>query len=114
MKPWYLGLDASGTRGTMMTMAPAETPADPAPAMVRPRMKAIELGAAPQRAEPISKSAMAKRKTVLVGKNENSRPKRSCVAQPARTYALPYQPMSSIEWNSSVIFGIAVAMIILS
>jgi len=29
-------------------------------------------------------------------------------------YALPYQPMSSMEWNSSVMLGIAVAMIIRS
>ena len=37
------------------------------PETARPQMKATELGAAPQMAEPISKRAMASRKTVLVG-----------------------------------------------
>lgn len=29
-------------------------------------------------------------------------------------YALPYQPMSSMEWTSSVVLGIAAAMIMRS
>jgi hypothetical protein len=40
-------------------------PADPSPAMARPTMKATELGAAPQMAEPTSKRKMAARKLAL-------------------------------------------------
>jgi hypothetical protein len=46
-----------------MINAPENTPADPIPAMVRPRIKATELGAAPHTAEPTSKRKMAKMKT---------------------------------------------------
>jgi hypothetical protein len=35
-------------------------------------------------------------------------------AQEGSKNALPYHPISSMEWNSSVILGTAVAMIILS
>ena len=35
-------------------------------------------------------------------------------AQEGSRNALPYHPISSIEWNSAVILGTAVAMIILS
>lgn len=41
-------------------------------------------------------------------------PKTSMKAQAGSKNALAYHPISSIEWNSSVIFGTAVAMIILS
>jgi len=41
-------------------------------------------------------------------------PKTSIKAQPGSMKALAYHPISSIEWNSSVILGTAVAMIILS
>jgi hypothetical protein len=51
----------------MMTITPEKTPAEPKPAMARPRMKQMEFGAAPQRVEPISKRAMAVRKTTFVG-----------------------------------------------
>lgn len=36
-------------------MLPVKMPADVIPAIARPRMNAIELGAAPQRTEPASK-----------------------------------------------------------
>lgn len=39
----------------MMIIAPEKIPADPRPAMARPMMKTIELGAAPQIADPTSK-----------------------------------------------------------
>src|SRR2546421_8190864 len=42
------------------------------------------------------------------------RPKRGLKMAAVNIYALPYQPMSSMEWNSSVMLGIAVAMIIRS
>jgi hypothetical protein len=44
-----------GTSGSMIIMLPVKRPAEPRPAMARPRMKIIEVGAAPQIAEPISK-----------------------------------------------------------
>lgn len=40
----------------MMITVPEKSPADPRPATTRPAMKAFELGAAPQMAEPISKT----------------------------------------------------------
>jgi hypothetical protein len=42
---------------------PARIPAAPIPATALPIMKAIELGAAPQIAEPISKSKMVRSST---------------------------------------------------
>jgi hypothetical protein len=50
----------------MTTMTPAKTPAEPAPATARPRMKAVEFGAAPQRTEPASKRIRAATKTILL------------------------------------------------
>jgi hypothetical protein len=47
----------------MMINAPENTPADPIPAIVRPRINATELGAAPHTAEPTSKRNIAKMKT---------------------------------------------------
>jgi hypothetical protein len=42
----------------MMTMVPENRPAEPRPAMARPTMRAFEVGAEPQMADPISKRAM--------------------------------------------------------
>jgi hypothetical protein len=39
----------------MIIMLPVKRPAEPRPAMARPRMKIIEVGATPQIAEPASK-----------------------------------------------------------
>ena len=50
----------------MMTRAPEKIPAEPTPAMARPTIRAAELGAAPQTAEPTSKIPMEVRKTVLM------------------------------------------------
>ena len=93
-----------------ITMAPDMMPADPSPATARPMMKATEVGAAPQMAEPISNSAMAVRKTALMLKKVYSLPYISWKAELVSRYALPYQPMSVTEWKSSVIFGMAVEM----
>jgi hypothetical protein len=49
-----------------MTNAPEKIPADPMPAIARPTMSALEVGAAPQTAEPISKMAIAVRYTYLI------------------------------------------------
>lgn len=50
-----MGRFRRGMSGSMIIMPPAKMPADPRPAMARPIMKAVELGAAPQRADPTSK-----------------------------------------------------------
>lgn len=42
----------------MMT-EPEKIPAEPSPAMARPMIKAVEFGAAPHTADPISKIPMA-------------------------------------------------------
>ena len=47
----------------MITIAPEKMPELPKPAKARPTIKATELGAAPQRADPSSKRPMAARKT---------------------------------------------------
>ena len=39
----------------MIIIPPEKMPADPRPAMARPMMKAVEVGAAPQRDDPASK-----------------------------------------------------------
>lgn len=63
----YMGLLRSGTSGSMIMAEPEKMPAAPRPAMARPMMKTTELGAAPQTAEPISKTSIESRKTCFVG-----------------------------------------------
>lgn len=98
----------------MMIRAPEKTPADPIPAMVRPRMRATEEGAAPQSAEPTSNSEMARTKTVFAGAKAYAFPKTSWNEHVVNRYALPYHDTSFSEWNVSVMRGIAVEMIRLS
>lgn len=43
----------------MVTNPPVKMPENPQPAMALPMMKAVEFGAAPQRADPISKRDIA-------------------------------------------------------
>ena len=93
---------------------PAWTPPAPSPAILRPKIKAIEFGAAPQIAEPISNSKTAARKVFLTFKKVYILPKTNKKAQLVSRYDVPYQPMSSTEWNSLVICGMAVEMISLS
>jgi hypothetical protein len=50
----------------MMTVAPEKIPAEPIPAIARPTMKALELGAPPQSADPTSKTRIATKKTLFV------------------------------------------------
>ncbi len=49
----------------IMIMAPEKMPEEPLPAIARPTMNAVEFGAAPHIADPISKTAMEERKTFL-------------------------------------------------
>ena len=50
----------------MIIRAPEKMPADPKPAIARPRMRAVELGATPQTKEPSSKMPMAVKKVHLM------------------------------------------------
>jgi hypothetical protein len=50
--------------GIMIRRQPEKMPAEPRPAMARPTMKAVELGAAPHIADPISKTIMLRRKAL--------------------------------------------------
>lgn len=54
--PMYIGRLFSGAAYIMRIMAPLNKPPAPSPATARPQMKPTELGAAPQTAEPISKT----------------------------------------------------------
>lgn len=48
-----------------MIMAPPNIPADPKPAIARPTMKAVDVGAAPHTTDPSSNRPMAAKKTHL-------------------------------------------------
>jgi hypothetical protein len=82
--------------------------------MALPMMNAIELGAAPQTADPISNRTIADRKVYLTLKMVYNFPKTNKKAQFESRKAVPYQPISFAEWNSFVIWGIAVEMMSLS
>ncbi len=71
--------------------------------MALPRMKAIEFGAAPQRAEPASNNTIEAKKVALTLKTWYIFPNTSWKAQLVSRYAVPYQPMSSAELKSLVI-----------
>jgi len=61
-----VGILRRGTSGIMIIMPPEKIPAEPRPAIARPKMKLAEFGAAPHRAEPTSKTTTDVRKTVFV------------------------------------------------
>jgi hypothetical protein len=67
--PVYMGRLESGTVFAMITRAPEKIPALPTPATARPRMKTVEVGAAPQRTDPTSKNPMAETYTHLMERN---------------------------------------------
>ena len=54
---------------------PVTTPPAPRPAMALPRMKAMELGAAPQRADPTMKRKSDSKNSGFAGRNLYSLPK---------------------------------------
>ena len=54
-----------GTVIEMITKAPEKIPATPIPAMARPTIKAVLVGATPQIKEPTSKRVMATKKAHL-------------------------------------------------
>ena len=93
---------------------PDWTPPAPRPAMALPMMKATELGAAPQMAEPTSNNTRAVRKVAFKFRKVYSFPNTNRKAQLVSRYAVPYQPTSFEAWNSFVIAGVAVDMMSLS
>jgi hypothetical protein len=90
-------------RGDMAHTTPDRTPPAPRPAIDLPRMNVIEFGAAPQSAEPTSKSTIDVKKTGLMLKQVYIFPNTSWKAQLVSMYAVPYQPISLAELNSLVI-----------
>lgn len=61
MNPVYIGRFTRGTEYATMIKAPEKIPALPMPAMARPIIKAMELGAAPQMRLPSSNMPIAMR-----------------------------------------------------
>lgn len=82
---------------------PAKIPAALTPQIALPTMKAAELGAAPQTTEPTSNRRTLIRRTSFTEKNVYNFPNNSWNEQHVNKYALPYQPTSVRELNSSVI-----------
>ncbi len=67
----------------------------------------IEFFATPHMSEPSSKKKRANRYDFLTEKIIKIRPKTGWNAEAVSKYAEPYQPISGVELNSPVIFGIA-------
>lgn len=61
MNPVYIGRFAKGTEYATMIKAPLRIPAEPKPAIARPRINAIEFGAIPHTKLPSSKIPIAVR-----------------------------------------------------
>ncbi len=59
-----MGLLWSGIIGIMISIHPEKIPADAVPATALPTIKMAELGAAPQMAEPISKTTTQSKKVL--------------------------------------------------
>jgi hypothetical protein len=74
----------------MIVITPARIPPEPRPAIALPTMKPIELGAAPQRAEPTSNRMIDVMKVVLMLKIVYIFPNSSWKAQLVSRYAVPY------------------------
>ena len=65
MTPIIIGRFLGGTVKEMTLVPPTDRPAPPIPAMARPTIKLLELGATPQIRLPISKTNMEARKLYL-------------------------------------------------
>lgn len=87
-------------------------PAPPMPAMARPMMRMKDVGAAPHRRLPTSNTMMEDKKVVLRGKYLYALPQVDWKPAVVMKNAELYQETSAMPWNSSVIFGIAVATIV--
>ena len=101
------GLGLSGTALATITKLPVRTPALPNPATARPMMRVRELCATPHMSDPIMKRNMDSKNDHLTEKSKKTRPNTGWNAHAVRRYAEPYQPMSGVDLNSSVMYGIA-------
>ena len=70
----YIGLLFRGTMCPPIVRLPENMPDAPTPETARPMMKAVELGAVAHMMEPVSKSARAARKMILILKYVYSLP----------------------------------------
>ena len=61
--PLYLGRDCSGTMMLISMKAPHAIPAPPIPAIARPTMRALEVGAVAQTIDPVSNTATSMKRT---------------------------------------------------
>lgn len=75
--PVNAGRFANGTDLAIMMRAPEKIPDPPTPAIARPTIKDIELGLAPQIADPTSNISTAATKVHLIDSNVYSLPKKS-------------------------------------
>lgn len=113
-RPNNAGRLCKGTTGINMLKAPCSIPALPSPAIARPTIRLMELGAAPQIAEPTSKIPMKVIKVHFTSYKVYNLPIERQKAAAVSRYANPYQPTSLREPKSFVIVGIAIPMISLS
>jgi hypothetical protein len=74
--------------------------------------KLVNDGRLPHITLPSSKKAIEVRYVHFSGKKVYNLPHSACVAAVVMKNAEPYHPMSCRLWNSSVMAGIAVAMIV--
>lgn len=89
------------------TKLPVRIPALPSPAIDRPIMRVMELGAIPQIKDPTKNIPRDMRYDHFILKSMKMRPYNGWNADAVRRYEEPYHPMSSGELNSLVMKGIA-------
>jgi hypothetical protein len=95
-----------------ISLPPEAIPAPPAPAMARPTIKVVLDLATAHIKLPISKIPTETRKAVFNGKYRYAFPHVDWNEATVRKKADPYHPTLSIDLNSSVIRGMAVATIV--
>lgn len=106
-KAIYTGRRWSGTAAAAMTKLLVTTPALPKPATARPTIKVIEVRATPHNRDPTSNKNNEARNTFLTEKSLKMRPNMGWKAHAVSMYAEPYHPMSGVDWNSCVMYGMA-------
>jgi hypothetical protein len=113
MKPVYMALFSGLATKAMMVYAPVPSPAAPSPAMARPKIRVVEFGATPQIRLPSSKTRTASKNVNFRGKYLYAFPQEDWKPPLTMKKAEPYHDTLSRPLNSSVIFGIAVATMVL-
>ena len=113
-RPMNTGTFFGGAAKATMVKVPDETPEAPDPAMARPTISAVLLGASAMIKLPSSKMKSERRKVALSGKYLNALPHVDWKEAKVRKKAEPYQPTWSTLLKSSVMRGMAVAMMVAS